>query len=136
MTVIILRLRQQLSFHCLTIYCCVTRSLVLKTAAVVLTMFVPILWAVAFNLLPEGKANLPFFFFCLVCSLPARVRRLYFSIRRWETIVSGAFMITGPFSWQKARSQAEKKLCTVELVFQFSVCLVPILNWSTFRSGS
>ena len=51
-------------------------------------------------------------------------------------IVSGAFMITGPFSWQKARSQAEKKLCAVEPTFQFSICLVPILNWSAFRSGS
>lgn len=66
MTVIILRLRQHLFFHCLSIYCCVTRSLVLKTAALVLTAFVSILLAVAFNFLPEGKANLLFALFCLM----------------------------------------------------------------------
>lgn len=51
-------------------------------------------------------------------------------------VVSGAFMITHPFSQQKARSQADKRLCTVEPMFQFSICLVPILSWSAFRSGS
>lgn len=60
-TVTLPRLRHQLSCHSLDIYCGVTCSLGFKTAAIFLSALVPMPLAIAFNLPPEGQADLLFF---------------------------------------------------------------------------
>lgn len=134
MTVVTLRLGERLSFHYLSIYCWVTHSLALKTAAIVLTALVSILWAVAFNLLLEGKGNL--LCFVLVLWFSSMSQEAPFLNQEMGNDCFWGFHDYMSFFLQKARSQAEKKLCTVEPMFQFPIGLVPILNGSAFSSGS
>lgn len=125
MTVIILRLRQQLFFLSLSVYCCITHSRILKIAAIGLTAFVPVLLAVVFNLLPESIC---------ICLMVFQ--------HEWGGTSSeagdGEWLFLG-FLWLQfffpGRRQ-DHRLLTVEPTFHFSICLVLILSWSAFRTGS